>query len=71
MLYMLAPDLDKRAEAHRVGDIDGCEIFAGVGAVADAMRSLGYVMATADINISSCFDITTSAGFLCLGVLFR
>lgn len=47
-----------------VGDIDGCEIFSGMGAVTAALRARNFVVASADIEMGQCFDITSSAGFL-------
>lgn len=49
-----------------VHDIDGCEIFSGVGSVTSAMREVGLIAASADINMGECFNICSSAGFLSL-----
>ena len=51
-------------QAQLVGDIDACEIFAGAGALTHALRSQGFVVAAADIEMGQCFDITSCAGFL-------
>lgn len=47
-----------------MGDVDACEIFCGAGNLTSALRSLGFIVANADISMGSCFDVTKAAGFL-------
>ena len=51
-------------QEHCVGDVDACEIFCGAGNLTSALRSLGFIVANADISMGSCFDVTKAAGFL-------
>ena len=53
-----------------VPDLTFVELFAGKGVVSTALREGGGNGSSHDINISPRLDLTSTAGFLSLGVLF-